>query len=49
MGQRDGLAGALSVEDITAVAAVVLAVHEAKRSAASHADVRVYPFRRLSR
>lgn len=43
MRQREGLARTLRIEHITAVAAVVFAVHEAKSCPTSHADVRIYP------
>ena len=46
--QGNCLARALLVEAVTAVSAVVFAIRESKGSSASHADVGINPFRRLS-
>ncbi len=39
MREGEGLAGTLLIEDVTAISAVVLPIHEAKRGAAAHADI----------
>lgn len=47
MGERQVLARALLIEAVAAVAAMVLSVGECECSSASHADIRVDPFRGL--
>lgn len=49
MGERDGLAGAGSAEDVSTVAAVVFPICEGEGRAAAHTNVGVDPFRGLQR
>lgn len=46
MGQRNGFARALLVEDVSTVAAVVLSIRKGKGSTTAHAHITVSPFRR---
>lgn len=45
--QREGLARALLIEYAAAISAMVFAVGEGKCGSTAHADIGVYPFRRL--